>query len=73
MLHVVTHIPVEIAVNGVHIHRPAIQAVIEDIFGQASVLGETVDRPQPGAEEVGEADKHERKNTALVNRERDDA
>ena len=66
MLHVVVHVPVEIAVDRIHVDRPAVEPVIEDVFGQAGVLGEAVDDHEPGAEEIRQADEQERQNAAAV-------
>ena len=63
VLHMVIHVPVEKAVDRVHVNRPAIQAVIEDIFRQAGVLGEAVNKHQPGADDVRQADEEQRQDT----------
>ena len=67
VLYVVVHIPVEIPVDRIHIHRPAIETVIENILSQTSMLGETVDDQQPGAEEVRET-HHEQEERNCVYR-----
>ena len=43
MLDVIVHVPVQIPMDRIHVHRPAIETVIEDILGQASMLCKTVD------------------------------
>src|SRR5208283_2767740 len=69
VLRVVVHVPVQEAVDGVHVHRPAVQAVIKDVLGQARVLREPVDGRQPRAVEVCEADVEEGQDAAGVERQ----
>ena len=60
VLHVVIHVPIEESVNRVHVNGPAIEAVIEDIFGEARVLSKTVNNHQPGTEKVRKPDEKQR-------------
>ncbi len=57
MLHVVIHVPVQVPMNRVHVYRAAVQAVIEYVFCEACMLGQTVDHHQPRAKQIGKADK----------------
>ena len=72
VLYVVVHIPVEIPVDRIHIHRPAIETVIENILSQASMLGETVNHQQPGPEEVREAHHEQWKEAVCIDCEPND-
>jgi hypothetical protein len=47
MLHVVVHIPIQVSMDHVHVNGPAIQAVIQDVFGETRVLGEAVYEHHP--------------------------
>ena len=67
MLHMVAHVPIQVAVEPVHVDGAAVQAVIEHVLGQPGVLGVTVNHHQPGSVNVGQTDKHEGQNTANVN------
>ncbi len=73
VFHVVVHLPVEEAIDGVHIDRPAVQPMIEHVFGHARMLRVAVDGHEPGAVEAGQADKHQRQDAARANRQADDA
>ena len=64
VLDVVVHVPVQIAVDPVHIDRAAVETVVENILGKAGVLRVAVGDQQPGAEEIGQADEQQRKNAA---------
>ena len=64
VLDVVVHVPVQITVDPAHVHRPAVETVIENIFGQTRVLRVTVSDQQPGAEEIGQADQQQGKDAA---------
>ena len=72
MLHMVVHVPVEIPVDRVHVDRPAVEPVIENIFGQAGMLGQAVDDHEPGAEEIGQADEQQRQDAARADGKGDD-
>ena len=39
---VVVHVPVEVAVDGVHIDGAAVKAMVKDVFGETSMLGRTI-------------------------------
>jgi hypothetical protein len=39
MLNMVVHIPIKIAMNGVHVNRAAIQPVVEHVFLKTGMLG----------------------------------
>lgn len=47
VFHVIIHVPVEEAVNEVSVKSPAIEAMVEDIFGEASVLGVAIEGHEP--------------------------
>ena len=51
VLDVVVHVPVQIPVDPAHVHRAAVEPVIEHILGQTRVLRVPVSDQQPGAED----------------------
>ena len=57
MLDVIVHVPVEVAVDRVHVDGAAVETVIENIFRQARVLGAPVHEHEPCAEEICQADE----------------
>ena len=63
----VVHVPIQEAIDRVHVNRAAVHAVIEHILRETGVLGETIDRHQPCSEEVGQADVKQRQDAAVVN------
>ena len=60
VLHMVVHVPVDEPADGVHVNGAAVQAVVEDILGQARVLGGVVHDHQPSAEKVRQDDQENR-------------
>ena len=72
VLNVVVHVPVEIAVDQIHVYRPAVETVVEHILCQAGMLRHAVDGHEPSAEYICEPDEHQRENAALINRKSDD-
>ena len=59
VLHVVVHVPVEIPVYPVHVDRPAIEPVVQDVFGQTRMLGQAIDDHEPGTVEVDQPDEEQ--------------
>ena len=57
VFHVEVHVPVEKPIDDIHLNGTAIQPVVEDILGQPRVLGESVDRHQPRAEDLRQANQ----------------
>src|SRR5450631_3748139 len=72
VLDMVVHVPVEIAVDQIHVHGPAVETVIEHVLCKAGMLRHAVDGHEPGAKYVRESDEHQRKNAALTDGEPDD-
>ena len=71
VLQMIVHVPVEKPKDGIHVDRPAIESVIEDVLGETGVLGgrekDTESRPVNGGqsdEQRGENDKDSPRDTA---------
>jgi hypothetical protein len=45
VLDMVIHVPVEEPVDRIHVYRAAVEAMVEDVFRQAGVLGVARRRP----------------------------
>ena len=71
MFNMKVHVPVQIAIDGVHVHRTAIKAVIEHVFCQPGVLGVPVHNHKPGTINIGQTNIHEREYAAGQNRQND--
>ena len=56
MFHVIVHVPIEETVDKVHVDRPAVKPVIENVLRQPGMLGQPVNYQQPGAEKISEPD-----------------
>jgi hypothetical protein len=52
VLDVVVHVPVKEAVNRIHVHRPAVETVVQNVLRQTRVLREPVDDHKPRAKQV---------------------
>lgn len=57
VLHVVVHVPVQVPMDWIHVHRPTVQTVVQCVLSQARVLGQAVNDQQPRAEQIDEPDK----------------
>ena len=68
VLNVVIHVQVEEPIEQVGEKGSRVEAMVEDVFGQAGVLSEPVKRHQPGAKEVGKANEKKRKPALQRNR-----
>ena len=73
VFHMVVHLPIQVAVDGVHVDRPAVEPMVEHVFGKARMLGVAVDELQPTAVKGRQADEHQRQDAARVDRKADDA
>ena len=73
VLDVVVHVPVEKPVDRIHVHRAAVEPMIEHVLRQPGMLGDDRKRTiSQVAEEVGQArSEHQRQHAAQVNRERE--
>ena len=58
VLDVVVHVPIQVAVDRVHVDRAAIEAVVEHVFGEPGMLGIAIDRHQPGTIEIFQGPVH---------------
>src|ERR1017187_440847 len=71
VLKVIVHVPIQVPVYAIHVDRPAVEAVVEDVFCKARMLRQAVDDHEPSSEEVCEAHEEQGKNAAGVNKESD--
>ena len=53
MFHMIVHVPVEKAVDRVHPDRPAVEPMIEHVFGETRMLRIAVDDVEPTAVKAG--------------------
>ena len=72
VLDVIVHVPIQEAVDAVHIDRPAVEPMIEHILGEAGVLGVGINRRQPCPVKLGKPDEHQRQQAALIDGQADD-
>ena len=72
MLDMIIHVPIKKTIDWIHVNRPAIQAMVEDIFREPGVLRVTVNRHQPATPKIRQADEHQWQKAVLPNRERED-
>ena len=70
VLHMVVHVPVDEPADRVHVDGAAVQAVVEDILGEARVLGRILHDHQPSAEKVRQDDQENRRPTVNGDRKR---
>ena len=68
VFHMIVHVEVEEPIEQVGEKGSLVEAMVEDVFGQAGVLSEPVKRHQPGAKEVGKANEKKRKPALQRNR-----
>ncbi len=61
MFHVVVHVPVDKPADRIHVNRPAVEPVVEDVLGQSGVLRRIVDDHEPRPKELGQHKQEDRK------------
>ena len=66
VLHMVVHVPIQKSMDRIHINSPAVHAVVEHIFSESGVLGEAINRHEPSAEKVWQADVEKRQDALKV-------
>ena len=72
VLNVVVHVPVQITVDPAHVHRAAVEPVIEHILSQTRVLRVSVSDQQPGAEQIRQPYQQQGKDAAAPDRQPND-